>query len=294
MPTVCLTMIVKNEEHVLARAIASALPFIDTAVIVDTGSTDATAFIADEMTNQMQGIVVPHEWRGFADARTKALELACGRADYALVLDADETLHGTRPELTRSTHAVWHQNPTMRFRTYRYFRLADGWRYERELHEQPTKDGFIPDDGATLEGLRIETTQDGARTKDPEKFRKDAAALRELIRRDPDDANLLFYLGQTLRDCGDDDEAASQFLLRARLPGPKEEVYVCLLEAGRALGRMNRLDEAEQALLRARALCSWRCEAPVLLGEIYSFLGRNMVPAGGMLVETCHYRPGET
>jgi glycosyltransferase involved in cell wall biosynthesis len=41
-PTVGLVMIVKNEEAVLERALRSALPFISTYVIVDTGSTDST------------------------------------------------------------------------------------------------------------------------------------------------------------------------------------------------------------------------------------------------------------
>lgn len=293
MSTVCLTMIVKNEAHVLAKAIASALPFVDTSVIVDTGSTDATAFIADEMTSAKQGIVVSREWQGFADARTHALELARGRADYALVLDADETIQGGRPELTASAHAVWHVNPDSKFRTYRYFRLADDWRYEREIHEYPVCGGKIPDDGVALEGVHIETTQDGARSRDPEKARKDAALIERLMVRSPGDANLLFFLAQSLRDAGDDEAAAPRYLLRAKLPGPKEEIYVSLLEAGRAFGRLNRVEEAEQALLRARALAPYRCEAPVLLGQIYTFLGRNMTPTGGMYVETCHYFPGE-
>ena len=37
-----LCMIVKNEEHVIERALRSVLPHVDTWVIIDTGSTDRT------------------------------------------------------------------------------------------------------------------------------------------------------------------------------------------------------------------------------------------------------------
>ena len=46
MATVSLCMIVKNEEDVLGRCLASAAPAVDEIVIVDTGSTDRTLEIA--------------------------------------------------------------------------------------------------------------------------------------------------------------------------------------------------------------------------------------------------------
>ncbi len=46
MTAICLAMIVKDEAHVIARAIASVRPFIDSYAIVDTGSTDDTKAIA--------------------------------------------------------------------------------------------------------------------------------------------------------------------------------------------------------------------------------------------------------
>jgi len=41
-PTICLTMIVKNEAQVIRRCIDSVRRFISYWVIVDTGSTDGT------------------------------------------------------------------------------------------------------------------------------------------------------------------------------------------------------------------------------------------------------------
>ncbi len=41
-PTICLTMIVKNEAHVIERCLASVKSIVSSWVIVDTGSTDGT------------------------------------------------------------------------------------------------------------------------------------------------------------------------------------------------------------------------------------------------------------
>ena len=40
--TICLTMIVRNEAPTIARCLAGVRRFIDTWVIVDTGSSDGT------------------------------------------------------------------------------------------------------------------------------------------------------------------------------------------------------------------------------------------------------------
>jgi Flp pilus assembly protein TadD len=85
-----LSMIVRDEAHRLARCLKSVADFVDEMVVVDTGSGDDTAAIAEQC-----GAVVRHiSWPGdFAPARNRALEWT--RGDWVLVLDADEQL---RPE----------------------------------------------------------------------------------------------------------------------------------------------------------------------------------------------------
>lgn len=87
MNTLSVCMIVKNEEEVLARAVASVRNIASEIVIVDTGSTDATVSIA-----QALGAVISRfTWcDDFAAARNFSLSLATG--DWILVLDADEIL----------------------------------------------------------------------------------------------------------------------------------------------------------------------------------------------------------
>ncbi len=87
MPTIALCMIVKNEEAFLKNAIESAKPLVSEIIIVDTGSTDATRQIAQESG----ATVYDFKWENdFSKARNFALSMA--KADWILILDADEQL----------------------------------------------------------------------------------------------------------------------------------------------------------------------------------------------------------
>ena len=80
-------LIARDEERCIGRAIDSVRSFVDAIVVLDTGSVDATARIAEERGAR----VARWEWRDdFALARNAALALS--DADVNLVLDADEWL----------------------------------------------------------------------------------------------------------------------------------------------------------------------------------------------------------
>ncbi len=49
-PTICLNMIVKNEEKIIERLLHTVTPLVDSYCICDTGSTDRTAAIIKSMT----------------------------------------------------------------------------------------------------------------------------------------------------------------------------------------------------------------------------------------------------
>jgi len=84
---IALVMIVRDEASNLERCLASAVPWVDEMVVVDTGSADATVEIAESF-----GARVGHfAWcDDFAGARNAALGLAT--ADWVLQLDGDEVL----------------------------------------------------------------------------------------------------------------------------------------------------------------------------------------------------------
>lgn len=91
-PTVSLCLIVRDEEHLLPRAVASALHLVDEVVVCDTGSRDGTVQAAQDLGAR----VVHFGWRDdFAAARNACLDAATGR--WILVLDADEELQPVDP-----------------------------------------------------------------------------------------------------------------------------------------------------------------------------------------------------
>lgn len=87
MPTIGLSMIVKNGGSDLRHCLKSVRSIVDQIVIADTGSTDDSIEIAKEFG----ATVIPCSWNDhYAEARNVAL--APMTTDWVLILDADEEL----------------------------------------------------------------------------------------------------------------------------------------------------------------------------------------------------------
>jgi glycosyltransferase involved in cell wall biosynthesis len=80
-----VVIISKNEEKFIANAVKSAL-FSDEVLILDSGSTDNTCAIAQ----QLGAKVLHQDWLGFGAQKNKAVELASN--DWVFVLDSDERI----------------------------------------------------------------------------------------------------------------------------------------------------------------------------------------------------------
>src|SRR5262245_23912269 len=88
-PTLCLCMMVCDESRVVGRSLRSVRAIIDYWVICDNGSADSTIV---EILNTLSGIpgqLHRTAWVNFGHNRTRAIQLAKGKADYILIMDAD-------------------------------------------------------------------------------------------------------------------------------------------------------------------------------------------------------------
>ncbi len=123
MPSVALSMIVKNGADTLRPCLESVRGVVEQIVIADTGSTDHTCEIAREFNANI--ISVPWE-NDFAKARNAALEPV--RTDWVLVLDADEELDrdGAEniPQLLQAADVGGYVTP---IRNYVGARFGRGW-----------------------------------------------------------------------------------------------------------------------------------------------------------------------
>ena len=87
MITISLCMIVKNEERILKRCLDSVRDLVDEIIIVDTGSTDATKWIAAGYTDKIYDFTLNDD---FSAARNFAFSKAT--KEYIYSADADEVL----------------------------------------------------------------------------------------------------------------------------------------------------------------------------------------------------------
>ncbi len=163
-----LCMIVRDEQEMLPRCLASVADTVDEIVIVDTGSTDATV----EIARSFGARVLFHEWTGsFAEARNVSFDAAEG--DWLLCLDADEVLVEEDAPLLRSlTGRTWREafylsetnytgdledGTAVTHNALRIFRNRAEYRFEGRLHEQIAHclPNYLPE-RVEASGVRIE------------------------------------------------------------------------------------------------------------------------------------------
>jgi hypothetical protein len=242
---VCLNMIVKNESKVIERCLSSTRPFIDTWVIVDTGSSDGTQDLIRRCFADLPGELHERPWRNFGANRTEALELARTRAEYTLIIDADEVLTaepGFEPsELTLDAYQLRTELRELAYYRTQLVRSRLPWRWEGVLHEYLECDE--PFSQGRLEGLVNHPSPDGARSADPQKYLKDAALLEEALKSEPKNARYVFYLAQSYRDAGLVEAALKHYKKRVALGGWAEEVWYAMFQVARLSESAERPEE---------------------------------------------------
>jgi len=219
-------MIVKNEAAVIERALLSAKPFISTWLIVDTGSTDTTKNIIKRVMSDISGTLVDRPWINFGHNRTEALALCDAHMDWAIMLDADDNLVGSPPGPDLWTHteldgiAMRIQHGTIWHQRVHIFRTKIGWAYQGVLHEYPVcRSKPQPRLAILPPSIHMVTRCEGARSQDPDKYKKDALLLETEVQRNPTDSRSFFYLAQSYRDAGRKPEAIATYLRYIDLSG---------------------------------------------------------------------------
>ena len=233
--TVCLCMIVKDEAHVIARCLASARPLVDHWIVVDTGSTDGTQEVVRTAMAGVPGEVVERPWIDFGFNRSEALAIARFKADYSLIIDADDVFvvppGFTMPALDADSYTI----------DIEYARRlpasADGPQHaSMVLPRRVARVPRVPE--AKTSGhlqFRMRINHEGRRSTQSDTYARDAAILARALETETDPflvARYTFYLAQSYRDSGRHQESLDAYLKRAEMGYWQEEVYFSLLEAG--------------------------------------------------------------
>jgi hypothetical protein len=255
---ICLNMIVRNEAPVIGRCLDSVRSFIDHWVIVDTGSSDGTQALVQRHLAGVPGTLFERPWQDFAHNRNEAMDLArravplSGAHDHLFFIDADETLQlapgYTRPALTADAHDLWCDYAGISYRRSALVAARLPWRWQGVVHEvlvcEPAPARHV------LAGARIAVAHEGARSRDPLTYAKDAALLEAALRDNAGDAQNTarntFYLAQSWRDAGELARSRDIYLQRAAMPGWEEEGWYAQYQAALLAERLQ-LPPAEVA-----------------------------------------------
>lgn len=222
--TICLVMIVKNEALRMPRCLSSIKRFIDTWVIVDTGSTDDTIKVIKEVLDGIPGELYREGWRNFGYNRTSALKKAKGKADYLLLCDADEqiivdTHKFNRDSLTDDIYRIRYEGNLDYAVPYLISGKLD-WEFRGVTHE------YLHTDSTTstseIKGLSIIDYGDGGSKEN--KFQRDIELLEQGIIDEPENSRYKFYLANSYKDTENWEKAIHWYLERIKAGGWKEEV----------------------------------------------------------------------
>jgi glycosyltransferase involved in cell wall biosynthesis len=266
--TVCLNMIVKNEQAVISRCLQSVLPIIDTWVIVDTGSNDGTQKIIEDFfaEKNIPGKLYERPWVNFGHNRNEAFSLAKNRADYILFMDADDLLSFAEdfilPDLTEDFYLTTSYDGRLASQLPRIVKTSRDWKWQGVIHEYVA----APDvRGSPLPGVSYIYNHDGARAKDPTSLERDLALLQS----DPSPRNL-FYTICTYLQMKKPEEALEACKKRILVGDREEETFMAYMiqsDLEHMLGKG--WYAVKESLIKAYALRPHRFEPLYVLSTIF-------------------------
>lgn len=291
MNSICLALIVKNAEDTISRCIASALPYIDRWLIIDTGSTDNTKQVILDALEGVPGELRESPWVDFATNRTEMLKAASkSGAEYILMLDADLTVEvdGPFPPLTADEIHLTLLDRGLAYSLPLLTRASKPFFYAGVAHACLNCDE--PVSIAALPNVRI-IDHGGGPGKDG-KFERDLAALQAQVVKKPADTRSWFYLAQTYRDLDMYEEAIECYLHRASMGGPDEEVYYSKFQAGTLTCEHRDFVEGVKLLLEAWQGRPNRAEAlRAIAGVTTNIANRLPFPSDRLFVDRGAHSP---
>lgn len=235
-------MIVKNEAHVIIGTLKHLAKFIhfDYWIISDTGSTDSTK---EDIKNYFKEVNIPGElieipWRDFGYNRTQALAHAYKKTDYVFVWDADDEIFGDFVFPTNliadSYKFTFGNQGGLRYCRCQLFNNKKKWQYVGVLHEYAN---CLEQCGPAVDVLGkyyFISGHTGDRSKDPNKYSKDAIILEKAFneafeKKDAIYNRYCFYTAQSYNCCNNFIKAIEYYKKVLTLDNwLQEKYYSCL------------------------------------------------------------------
>jgi glycosyltransferase involved in cell wall biosynthesis len=247
--TIGLSMIVKNESHVILRLLNSIYKHIDYWAIVDTGSTDGTQEIIRNFFTEknLPGELIEMEWVDFSTCRNVALEAIEKKTDYGIWIDADEEfipMQGFDIKIALSKDLDVISVPTryggVDYTRKSIWKCGRGFKWRGPIHELLES----PDEktGGVLHGAHVLVRAEGHSWQNIREKYLSHAGILEKYTEVNDEPRWIFYTAQSYRDAGELEKSFDWYRKRAEIleGGFAEEVYFSRFMMAKMAEMMNK------------------------------------------------------
>jgi hypothetical protein len=274
-------MIVKDEAHIIVKTLTNLTKYIqfDYWVISDTGSTDTTKELIKGffMSKNIPGELIETPWKDFGYNRTVALEKAYNKTDYAFVFDADDEIVGDfllPNPLDKDVYSCQYGNKDgIRLTRPQLFNNRKRWKYVGVLHEY--LESIDPTEKSVVHKGNYYFTlgEQGNRSKDSNKYLKDASVLEAAFYKTQNDKNTYlhsryaYYCAQSYAGANKKEKALEFYKKTLKLEGWLEEKYVSCI---RIFDMLPNKDEGIPYLIEASKYNKKRIECILRLVRHYS------------------------
>ena len=257
-PKICLNMIVKNESKIIDRLLDSVIHLIDSYVICDTGSTDATIEIIRDYFSKtdITGKIVETPFFNFGETRTYALKQCISQenADYLLLLDADMKIVISsdfdpsvfKQTLTNDSYYITQGNEQLQYKNIRIIKNDGSFYYTGVTHEYISSPRQLSKGHIPIDSIYINDIGDGGSKLD--KFQRDIRLLTNGLKTEPDNQRYVFYLANSYKDSGNYEKAIEYYKKRIDLKGWEQEIWCSHYYKGKCYAKLND---------NANAISSW-------------------------------------
>jgi hypothetical protein len=259
----CLSMIMRDEEDIITRALDSVKNIVTSVYIHDTGSVDNSIQVVKDWLkeNNIPGDVKFCQWKNFGHNRTELFKdlhnhenPMISKAEYLLTLDADEVLI-TNPDDPLSYPSKENAEMLYKFlnavddkaNMFLVLTLYGSLKYRRnqicknnQLYEWdfPVHEilrGIDSNVCCYIDFIYLLARKQGNSSKNPDRYRKDAEMFIEYLEDHPNEPRSVFYLAQTYESF-DREKAIEWYKKRIELTtGYHDERFIACLRLGRLL-----------------------------------------------------------
>jgi hypothetical protein len=281
-----LTMIVKNAGNTFKNVLEQNLHLFDKWTILDTGSTDNTINIINEVLINKKGKLYQEPFIDFKQSRNKCLDLAGQSCKYIIMLDDTyiiknklrQFLEEIRSDQFANSYSLFINSDDVWYSSNRIIKSNSGLKYIYKIHEVITPKNninvIIPKENSFIFDVRCDYMEKRTMNR---KY-QDIVFLLEELKEYPDDPRSLYYLAQTYNLLNKYELAYDYYLKRVNHPNPgflQEKIDACFEAARKANFNLNKpWPECEELYLRAYNMDKTRSDSLYFIG-IHYFLQSN-------------------